>query len=365
MFLAATAMTALTTSCMNDDDVYNAGFQFYRPLRAVNTLFANNTLDSISMVSFGNWTVSSSSASGGQWLSVGASTGKGNVYYTIPVTIKQNATGESRYAEVTFTDQNHPTEGHATIYYWQFATRGDGSMGNAPDVKTISGTDGSRFELAYDELHRPVSLRATKGDQLLHSLDISYSDRDSTLTVNDRGNRLTSAFAADYQPRMLVSEQGDTIGYFPQYYASGFPMATNVAFNFEHRNSMGIRSARAYLMGGQDMSPDSLHCADSLRLVSNVDGTPQLKKIKLHYSKADNRHQTVDANQLLFGIEQCDPYLLLSLFRYARQTSIVSAITTDAEADRIDATTTLNADGSLRTLTVSHQGSEIVYTFEY
>ncbi len=365
ILLAAMATAALTTSCLNNDDVYNAGFYFYRPFRTVNALYANSVIDSISMFSYGNWSVSTSSASGGNWLTMSVTSGRGSTVYSFPLTFKQNTTGESRYAEVNFIDQTHPYEGHATLYYWQYATRGDGSLGNAPDVTTISGSDGSLFELAYDELHRPTSLRATKDEQLLHSLTISYNDHDSIITVDDRGNRLVGGYGVDYQPRRLVGEHGDTIGYFNQYYPTGYPMEFSQAFNLEHRSSRGTHSAYAFLMGGQDMSPDSLYCADSLRIATTVGGTMLISKMKLRYSNTDNRRQTVDANQLLFGIEQCDPYQLLSLFRYARQGRIVSEATAVSEADAITVATTLHADGSVHTLTVSHRGNDVVYTFHY
>ena len=171
-------------------------------------------------------------------------------------------------------------------------------------------------------------------------------------------------YAGDYQPQRLIGS-GDTIGYYSQYYSNAMPVSASNAFNLEHHTFNGTNTYYAFKLGGQNLDPDSLHCADSLRIALVTTDNAQVKKMKLHYSKGDNRCQSVDVNQLVLGAEQCDPYQLRSLFRYARNTSILSEVTTDKEADRITVATTLNPDRSVKTLTVGRAASEVTYTFEY
>lgn len=350
------------SSCLNSEDPYTAGFVFSKPTSTVTMIYANNTSDSIIFFSYGNWSLTTSS-SVSNWYSVSENSGKGGVVYGLPVTFRQNTYGESRYGQLKFTDTAHPGEASATIYYWQYATRGDGSLGNAADVSSISGTDGSLFTFSYDEQHRPLSVNISKDGSVLHSLSLSYNGADSMLTVRDKDKTLTGRFSRGYQPQQLIGS-GDTIGYTSQYNALGYPVSTNLAFNLVHR-TFNSSKAEAFLLNNQPLTPDSLHCADSITILNRNNDITLTQRYKMHYSSADNRHQSVDANQLIFGTEQCDPYQLLSLFRYARQTSIVSELTGATENDRILVSTTLNSDKSVSTMTVKRNDEEITYTFEY
>lgn len=357
-------MSLCMASCLNTDDAYTAGFAFIKPTANVTALYANNTLDSIIFYSYGSWSLTTSAAMAGNWFSVATNSGKGETVYRLPVSFKQNTTGEGRYGSMKFTDTAHPDEASATIYYWQYATRGDGSLGSAADVKTISGTDGSLFAFNYDEQHRPLSVTISKDGNLLHSLALSYNTTDSMLTVRDKDKTLAGHFSRGYQPQQLIGS-GDTIGYTSQYNALGYPVQANVAFNLVHRSHNSIR-AYSFLLNDQPLAPDSLHCADSISFVSRNNDNNVTLRYKMHYSSADNRYQSVDANQLIPGVEQCDPYQLLSLFRYTRQTSIVSEMTGSTENEHFVVTTTQNTDRSLHTMTVRRTGGdEITYTFEY
>jgi len=362
LFLSA-ATLMLAVSCLEENDPYNAGFFFRKPTSVVTAIYANSQGDSVSFFSYGNWAVNQEAA-GGSWCSVGTTSGHGNTWYTFHVTFEQNTTGEGRGVRFNFTDTDHPSEASAAIVYWQYATRGDGTLGNAPDVKTISGTDGSEFVFTYDVLHRPTSLRINRGGTLLRSLSLSYNDRDSLLTVMDGSKTLVSMnYDRDFQPLVLRGST-DTISYETQYYSNGYPMTANNAFNLVHRTLTGQNTYYALLLGGQSLQPDSLHRADSLRIATiGSDNVANVKKWKLVYSQDDNRRQSVDVNQLIFGTEQCDPYQLLSLFRYTRNTSIVSEAI--GENERISVSTVLNADRSVKTLHVSSQNGGITYTFDY
>ena len=242
---------------------------------------------------------------------------------------------------------------------------------SAADVKAIRGNDGSLIELDYDSQHRPTSLRMTTGaDAAVRTLTLAYNDRDSIITVTDNMKVLTAVFDKDYQPQRLVGG-GDTIGYYSQYYSNGIPVSANSAFNLEHHTLGGQNSYYAFLLGGQSLQPDSLHCADSLRIVTVTGETETLTKLKLTYSRADNRCQSVDVNQLILGTRQCDPYQLLSLFRYARQTSIVSEAEISAGNGYV-VDVSLNADRSVAAMTVKQKTGGVVqndapleYTFEY
>lgn len=367
IIMASVAVLMMTASCLDSKDAYNAGFVFRKPVYVVNAYFANNLVDTISFISYGKWAVNRDITA--NWCSINTLSGHGNTYYSFPVTFTQNTTGEGRAAKFTFSDTDHPGDASATIAYWQYATRGDGTMGSAPDVKAIVGSDGSRFELTYDAQHRPLSLSIAKEGVQLRSLKITYHDADSTLTVLDGSKTLTSKFANDYQPKRLIGG-GDTICYASQFYSNGFPISAENAFNLEHYTSNGNNSYYAFLLGGQSLQPDSLHTADSLRIARRIDGQMNVRKYKLDYSANDNRYQTVDANQLVFGTEQCDPYQLLSLFRYCRSSRIVSEVSDGTVSLQVESQ--LNADRSVRQLTVRTVSGGVAvpdipltYTFEY
>ena len=365
-FSLGAALLALTTSCLNNDDPYNAGFVFGRPLQPVTAIFANTVEDSIQFMSYGPWYLVREAS----WCTTTATQGQGGTVYSYPLTFEQNATGDSRHARLTFYDSDHPDDAHATIFYWQHATRGDGSLGLAADVRAISGSDGSRFEFAYDALHRPTQLRITLGETQLRNLTISYNEADSTIAVSDNGQQLSSKYGRDWQPEKLVGLT-DTVGYASQYYQNGVAVSASYAFNLEHRHANGQNRYYAYLVGGQNLSPDSLHCADSLRIADMQGQSTLVTKMKMEYSKMDNRYQSIDVNQLITGAEQCDPYQLLSLFRYTRSTSIVSLLTM-GDGSRYTAEATLNGNQSVKQLQVNRYDaqateptSNVTYTFEY
>ena len=100
-----------------------------------------------------------------------------------------------------------------------------------------------------------------------------------------------------------------------------------------------------------------------------ADKTVYDRWMKLDYNKAapvSNLHQSVDANQLILGIDDCNPYLLLSLFRYARNSYVVRQA--HSEQGTITVTPTLDADGRrLKTLNVADAAANtsITYTFDY
>ena len=195
---------------------------------------------------------------------------------------------------------------------------------------------------------------------------MKYNDTSKLLTVNTNNGEMTGTMDNGYQTERLIGG-GDTIGYTPQYYSNGVEMSINYAFNYV-ASSIRRTQAFAYLIGGKSLLPDSLHTADSLIYLNRwkLENRPQtIERYKFAYSQMDNRYQTVDANQLIFGMDNCEPLQLISMFRLCRSTSIVKQATT---ADgTIDVTTELNADRSVRRMVVkdSRKGTEVTYEFEY
>jgi hypothetical protein len=127
------------------------------------------------------------------------------------------------------------------------------------------------------------------------------------------------------------------------------------------------RKAYGYLINGQSLAPDSLHNADSLRYQHKLNRPEATTTdfLKLVYSPKDNRCQSVDANQLLLGLDNCEPLQLISLFPYTRSTSIVQRA--ESAKGNIDVTTELNADRSVSRMTVNDRRSntETIYNFIY
>lgn len=351
----------LAASCLSNDDPYSAGFSFLKPANGVSFLYANNVADSVVLFSYGNWKISNYGGYNNSWVTLPLTTGEGERIYGIRCEMTQNTTGESRSALFRIDDTSHPGDANAAFGFWQYATRGDGSLGNAADVKAIIGSDGSRIDIAYDGLHRPTSLRIDKDGASLCRLTLSYNDRDSMVNVTQDGREMRSYYLNDYQPIVLRSTT-DTVMYSSLYY-NYTPISANIAFNYEHRRADSkLNTCVRYLFpnGGASLSADSLHNADTL---SYFKGQQLVRKLGFEYAQKDNRHQSVDVNQLLLGVEECDPYLLLSLYRYCRNTSIVRRAR--GAKDDITIETELNSDQSVSRMTVVNGNGTIVYTFEY
>lgn len=347
--------TAMMAACFDNDGDYNAGIFFERPQQRTTPLYANTVSDSIILFSYGNWDITSEGLQP-QWIDIPIKEGKGNRSYAFLVTFMENLTGEGRMASFKIQDTDHPGKAYSSFGYLQYATRGDGALGTAADVKRITGTDGSKIELTYDNLHRPTSVMMTKGESKLHNLSFSYDDQE--MTIHAGNDQIRVKCGNSYQPGNLAMEN-DTMCYIA-HRTLYLDLPYSELFSYVHSRHSGDNMAVTYKLHGQSLMPDSLHNADSLTYYVNGE---MIEDFAVDYSKMDNRCQSVDVNQLLLGIEHCDPYLLLGLYRYARNTSIIS-MAKKPNAD-IEVSTTLNTDKSVATLTVSRHGEEIIYTFEY
>ena len=372
-FLGICAFSALMASCLSDQENYQAGFYVDHPTSnsGVNAYYANNVSDSLLFYGYGNWAIEDYvldvNGYDNSWVTVPQKKGYGMMYIQQKLSFLQNTTGKSRWAAVRIVDVNH-SDAYAPLVFFQYATRGDGSLGNAADVKSIVGSDGSQIELAYDELHRPTNVSITKEGSLLSKLTIAYSDRDSIMTVTDRTSEFKVKYGNDFQPYLLANAN-DTVGYY-RYYGqlsdgTSYPVSENKVFNFRHLG-MATNSCVTHCFPENGVS---LH-SDSLRNIERKfffkDGK-RVGDLSLTYSMKDNRSQSVDANQLLQGVEECDPYLLVSLFRYTRSTSIVKQATgKQGDADvSYSVETDLNADKSIREMRVTSGSQTITYTFNY
>lgn len=359
-FIGMIAISSMMASCLSDDVSYRAGFVVESPTSNISSYYANNVSDSLIFFSYGNWEIVDLFGYDNTWLTVPTRKGKGSALYSQQITFMQNDTEKSRTAVIQLKDTSHPEEARSALAFIQHATRGDGSLGSAADVKSITGSDGSNFTLEYDMLHRPTEVIIRNSEQILSQLKISYDDYSKQMTVKDNGKEFTVEVGNDYQPNMLINS-GDTIGYFSRYYSNYVPVSANYIFNYEHRGLAGYSCVTyQFPYNKYSLSPDSIHNADTLSYYK--DGK-LMRQLGISYSQQDNRHQSVDVNQLILGVKECDPYLLVSLFRYARNSSIIAEAKNDDETVSVIAT--LNADKSVNQMTVKRGGETVTYSFNY
>lgn len=364
--LAVLALATRLTACLSNEDPYSAGFQFSQPKNVRTSIYANTTTDSLVMLCLGNWQIASDTPDA-RWCTIDQMKGYGNAVYSLGVHFEPNTSGQSRLAQFTITDTTHPSDAHATWQYLQNATRGDGSFGSAALVKGITSSDGWEVSISYDDKSRPVELSVKGPENNSEKYNMAYDDRTQSLTVSTSSTSVSGTMDNGYQAEQLIGG-GDTIGYAPQYYSNGMQMAASTAFNYI-ASRIRRTQAYAYLIGGKSLYPDSLHTADSLIYYSRwkltADKPNTVERLKLEYSQQDNRYQTVDVNQLLLGMEDCEPLQLIAMFRYCRSTSIVKRATT--ANGTINVSTELNADRSVRRMVVSdsRRGTEVTYNFEY
>lgn len=363
--LAVLAVAAQLTACLENEDPYTAGFQFMKPTNVRTYVYANTSTDSLVMLSQGPWQITADTPEA-RWCTIDQLTGKGYTIYALGVHFDQNTTGQPRLAQFTVTDTNHPDKAHATWQYQQRATRGDGSFGSAALVKGIKSSDDWQVSISYDAKSRPVQLDVKSPDGTNEQYRMDYNEYSETLKVTTANGTMTGSMDNGYQAEQLIGA-GDTIGYTPQYYSNGMQMSISNAFNYV-ASRLKRTQAFAYLIGGKDLDPDSQHTADSLVYLCRwkLEAKPQtMERYKLEYGAMDNRYQTVDVNQLLLGMDECEPLQLISMFRLCRSTSIVTRAT--SASGTIDVATELNADRSVRRMVVkdSRRGTEVTYDFEY
>ena len=352
VLLVTALVMPLMTSCLDDDNTAS-GFSGL----GISVPYANSTNGYITFAALGDWHITQTT--GNDWCAISAMQGDGNMMYGLPMTFTQNRTGVARIANFQLVD-NNKSDVYVNFMVSQYATRGDGTFGAAPLVKTVTGDDGSLIAVTYDEHCLPQTLTMTKGETTLHDMRIFYSETDSLFSVILDGRKLQGSYNDAFQPTTLLSET-DTVGYREQ-----LNLGDLYAFNFEERHAGGEYKAQSLLLSDNwSFAPDREHTADSLSYARRyANGTKYVEKLKLSYSENDNRYQSLDVNQLLLGIDECSPYLLLSLYKYARNSKIISEAETGDKKYMVE--TSLNADRSVNTMTVTDkQGNKVTYTFTY
>lgn len=406
--VAALAVVSLAVSCDKAEPSAYYGIQVLSPNTSdlpFGYVYANETSDSLCFISYSPWRIDLVDGDDGFVTINGKLSGSANTITKYGVEFTENTTGKSRHATFRISDSEDAGRARASFRYLQFATRQDGSLGNAAEVRTISGSDGSSITIDYDPRHRPTAVSMIAGD-MKRELTFSYDDRDNIVTVNQEKyefayadtlftlNRLVfegsfmdrflpTTTTYIYQPRMLMNlASGDgflvntvsdkrtdvkqTMAY--QAFVNG-NYEYSFANGFMVKNTIGDKFAQAYgfyYNGKGSLSVDSLHLADSIgveRIYS--DHRHKAEMYRTTYSNVDNRTTTVDVNQLMFGLEDCDPFMLLSFYKLARQTSIIEKAVGN-KGNTYTLNTLTNADGSVKSVTVSdNHGNSTTYTFAY
>lgn len=366
LLFALVAVSTMLLSC-NDDEGYSVGFSVLRPTSVYTFYYANNTSDTLIIGGYGDWYIRTQQEPAG-WCNLSRTSGNAGMLYKIDVRFDQNTTGKMRQAVYYAIDSLHPGDGQAAWSYIQYATRGDGAMGFAADVKEISGSDGSLIRLAYDKLHRPINYEQQLNGSIERQINLLWNDRDSSLTVTDNGKMMTASYGKDYQPGTIVGG-GDTICYKSHYYNGAYAIDPSRVFSVVESKASGLRTGYTTQLDGpahpkgQPLQADSIHNADSLRYwTANTAGiTTYIEKYGLTYSQKDNRCQTIDANQLILGTDKMNPYLLMSLFRFARNSNIVSEA--NGESGKITVETETDGTGKVVRMKVKKGEQETEYSF--
>ena len=405
---AAMAAVALVASCEEQEPSSFYSIQVALPHTGnypIGYKYANEYSDSLKFLSYSPWKIEQTEGDEGFVTINGQTSGKGNMIVSYGVTLSENTTGKSRFATYQIVDSEDASRAKASLRYVQFATRQDGALGNAAEVKNISGSDGSNIDITYDNRHRPLSISMSAGD-MKREITFAYDDNENTVTATQSKYEFSYAdtlftynnvklngsykdcFLPNvnnyiYQPRMLmtlnssetalVNTFNDTRNYIKQTMAYQTFSNNGIEYSFANgfmvKNTIGNKFAQAigvYYNGKSDLNVDNIYKADSIgieRVYS--DHKHKSEMYKLSFSNISNRMTTVDANQLMEGVANCDPYLLLSFYKLARQSYVFSKAEGKKGA-RYTFDTKANADGSIKTLAVTDiNGNKTTYTFSY
>lgn len=392
-------IASTVSSCLSDgDDSYYAGFVIQKPTSDygsnVCAAYANNTIDSLVFVSYGDWKIEHEDTS--TWCTIATTSGSGYVVSRQPIKMTPNKTGSSRSTIYKIVDVNHSDKASSQILVSQFATRGDGALGNAPLVKSVTGSDGSSITATYDGYARPLSLNMSTSDGTFsRELTFSYDNYDSLVVVNVKkkvdayndttytltNQVLTGKEAVIGEPNSLyttspgsfvksvdgVAVSNKTVSdsvYYASFYSNYMAISFSYAFKLIH-TSGDVNYAQAIYLNGQDCSGDNEHKADSIGVTRRYpDGTSFTDVYKATYSKNSNRTSSFDVNQLVEGVKNCDPYFLLSMFRYARNSYIMSEVAGKKSTKTVSAE--LNSDNSVKSMTVADSKTgTVTYQFTY
>ena len=370
-------------------------------------IYANQTEDSLVFYSNRPWEITTYNGDD-SWIDIhGEMQGKAYSTCHYGVTFTQNNTGKARYTSFRITDSERPDKAYASLAYQQYATRIDGSMGNAPLVKQVIGSDGSKIDISYDGFARPVSFSLRKGN-VERSLQMSYDDRERTVSVTEtsqfdykdttylynnaqlEGTYQAVSFAgvdkAFYDPYCLLSlsttagvsmrcsMNGDMkrtynanhgVEYRAFYINEVYPVTFENAFKVLDQCGEFYTQYGIYYNGNGSLVVDDSHVADSMAVYRHYpDNRNVYETYQLVYGNVSNCATNIDVNHLIEGVENCNPFMLLSMFKMARFTQAISEAKGRFNSYRVE--TSLNVDSSIKTMTVRSQtGDAITYNFMY
>ena len=356
---ALMALPLLLSSCMDNDSSYH-GFSSV----SLSGAYANPSEGYLAFVALGSWKITQTSGTE-DWYTLGLTEGDGGYYYAIHVDFAGNTTGSYRTTSVRIQDTGD-SDTYFTATLIQYGTRADGALGSAPNVSNISGDDGSEIDIEYDDYWRPTYLGMTIDGTLKHSLNISYDTTDSLITVKSTAaDNLTGSYTTGFLPADYLISETDTVGY---YDAGSVTSGGGVQVKVEYHKSSGEQYGSSLLYMSQSFSTDDEHVADSLKFhhtyASTDDRDVVNEALACTYSDVSNRNTSVDVNQLLFGADECNPYLLLGMFRNMRCSYVLSKA--KGSDGSYTVSTETNSDGSISEMTVTDKdGETVTYTFTY
>lgn len=370
-------------------------------------IYANQTEDSLVFYSNRPWEITTYSGDA-SWIDIhGEWQGKAYTTCHYGVTFTQNNTGKARYTTFRITDSEKPDKAYASFAYQQYATRIDGSLGNAPLVKSITGSDGSEIAIAYDGFARPISLSMKKGE-VERSLQLSYDDRERTVQVIESSqfaykdttylfNHATlegeyqelsfsgvensfydpyclTALATNNTTALRSTVDGDikrtvnanhVVEYRAFYMNEVYPVTFENAFKVLDQCGDFYTQYGIYYNGNGSLVIDDSHVADSMAVYRHYpDNRNVYETYQLSYSNVGNCATNIDVNHLIEGVENSNPFMLLSMFKMARFTQVISEAKGRYNSYRVETAT--NSDSSIKTMTVHDQmGNAVIYNFAY
>lgn len=349
ILLSLTALTLLACSNKEND---KAGFIVNYPSGNRGAIYANTVTDTLTFISYGPWSISAND----NWCQPNVTSGKGSSLNNLTLQFQQNRTGEQRSVRLTMVDRDEPNKGYSTVIFTQAATRGDGSLGNASLIKKITGDDNSVIEATYDTLARPTRLVVQK-DGSRRELTFNYGV--NTMVMTDDGKQYESKMnRLSYQPERIVG-QNDTTYTWSSWYFNG-SLAFYRVLN-HHRNAAAETLTYVGFAGGKLWYADDTHDADTVG--ATVDGV--FDKFVVSYTNdIDARLYSLDVNQLLFGVENMHPTLLLSMFKTARNSHLIKTAKSATDERTVDY---VLDNTRLKTLKVTDvkTNKTVTYSIEY
>lgn len=354
---AAAMMAATTTSCLGDGD--NTWATSYG---TTDYVYANTLSTSLIISVSSDWTIYKTETT--SWLDFSPTSGTGPYYGYVTLSLSKNETGSIRYCVYKITCEDEAS-GSSNIA--QCATRGDGSLGTAPLVSKIEGTDGSVVDITYNSYYdRPSSITISKNDEELLSWWFSYNSSDTTFQVmSDQSIVAYGTYDSGWCPSDLDGSNTYEFSYNSTYLSSASTMIV------EHTEADGSYATHtAYIGGISEIDSEIIHNKMEYQEYDASEGESfDSEMLSIYIGESEdyyvsNQNQSVDVNQLIFGIEKCDPLMLLGMYRWARSGYIYSTAT--GSGDPYTFTPLLNSDGSVSTLEITDpDGESITYTFTY